>query len=155
MAEERNDPHMDIDGLYQEDNFTDRRVGAIRRLTPVRPDASVDPTRPVLFVGQAEIAWSLRAGDVGQAQAEVLGVTLALLQRRLVVGFWHDVEHLVTALGRGQTWWAYGQLDELLKKQTFVVLAVRHGLGRRHEATCLVNLDLIVRVDHAAAEGDR
>jgi hypothetical protein len=56
MAEDRNqDPQMDIDGLYQEDNFTDRRVGAIRRLTPVRPDASVDPTRPVLFIGQAEI----------------------------------------------------------------------------------------------------
>jgi hypothetical protein len=56
MAEDRNqDPQMDADGLYQEDNFTDRRVGAIRRLTPVRPDASVDPTRPVLFLGQAEI----------------------------------------------------------------------------------------------------
>ena len=27
--------------------------------------------------------------------------------------FWHDVEHLVTALGRGQTWWAFGQLDVL------------------------------------------
>jgi hypothetical protein len=56
MADDRNqDPQMDANGLYQEDNFTDRRVGAIRRLTPVRPDASVDPTRPVLFVGQAEI----------------------------------------------------------------------------------------------------
>src|SRR3990170_7393744 len=56
MAEDRNqDSHMDADGLYQEDNFTDRRVGAIRRLTPVRPDATVDPTRPVLFIGQAEI----------------------------------------------------------------------------------------------------
>lgn len=56
MADDRNqDPQMDADGLYQEDNFTDRRVGAIRRLTPVRADASVDPTRPVLFLGQAEI----------------------------------------------------------------------------------------------------
>ena len=56
MAEDRNqDPQMDIEGLYQEDNFTDRRVGAIRRLTPVRADATVDPTRPVLFLGQAEI----------------------------------------------------------------------------------------------------
>lgn len=56
MADDRNqDPQMDADGLYHEDNFTDRRVGAIRRLTPVRPDASVDPTRPVLFIGQAEI----------------------------------------------------------------------------------------------------
>jgi predicted nucleotidyltransferase len=33
--------------------------------------------------------------------------------RRRIVGYWHDVEHLVTALGRGNTWWAYGQLDEL------------------------------------------
>lgn len=56
MAEDRNqDPQMDADGLYQEDNFTDRRVGAIRRMTPVRADGSVDPSRPVLFVGQAEI----------------------------------------------------------------------------------------------------
>jgi predicted nucleotidyltransferase len=33
--------------------------------------------------------------------------------RRRIEGFWHDVGHLVTALGRGNTWWAYGQLDEL------------------------------------------
>ncbi len=56
MAEDRNqDPQMDVEGLYQEDNFTDRRVGAIRRLSPVRADGSADPARPVLFLGQAEI----------------------------------------------------------------------------------------------------
>ena len=56
MADDRNqDPQMDADGLYQEDNFTDRRVGAIRRLSPVRADGSADPSRPVLFIGQAEI----------------------------------------------------------------------------------------------------
>jgi predicted nucleotidyltransferase len=33
--------------------------------------------------------------------------------RRRITWFWHDVGHLVTALGRGNTWWAYGQLDEL------------------------------------------
>lgn len=56
MAEEQNqDPHMDAEGLYQEDNFTDRRVGAIRRLSPVQADGSADPTRPVLYIGQAEI----------------------------------------------------------------------------------------------------
>lgn len=33
--------------------------------------------------------------------------------RQLVDGFWHDVGHLVTALGRANTWWAYGQLDEV------------------------------------------
>lgn len=56
MAEDRNqDPQMDTEGLYQEDNFTDRKVGAIRRLSPVRADGSADPSRPVLFLGQAEI----------------------------------------------------------------------------------------------------
>ena len=36
--------------------------------------------------------------------------------RRLVVWFWHDVEHLIAAIGRGETWWAYGQLDELRRR---------------------------------------
>jgi hypothetical protein len=56
MADERNlDPQMDAAALYREEMFTDRKVGAIRRLTPVTGDGSVDATRPVLFVGQAEI----------------------------------------------------------------------------------------------------
>jgi hypothetical protein len=56
MADERNqDPQMDAAALYHEEVFTDRRVGAIRRLTPVTSDGSVDTARPVLFIGQAEI----------------------------------------------------------------------------------------------------
>ena len=75
MAEDRNqDPQMDADGLYQEDNFTDRRVGAIRRLTPVRADASVDPTRPVLFIGQAEIMTNMGPVPIN---FEIDGPTLA------------------------------------------------------------------------------
>lgn len=46
---------MDADALYHEEMFTDRRVGALRRLTPVKRDGSRDPARPLLFVGQAEI----------------------------------------------------------------------------------------------------
>jgi hypothetical protein len=56
MAEERNgDPYMDAAGMYLEEVFTDRKVGGIRRLTPVKSDGSVDTARPVLFLGQAEI----------------------------------------------------------------------------------------------------
>lgn len=33
--------------------------------------------------------------------------------RQLVVWFWHDLSHLITALGRGQLWWAAGQLEVL------------------------------------------
>jgi hypothetical protein len=56
MADERNlEAQMDAAALYQEEMFTDRRVGAIRRLTPVLGDGTRDAARPVLFLGQAEI----------------------------------------------------------------------------------------------------
>jgi hypothetical protein len=56
MVDDRNlDPQMDASAMYLEEMFTDRKVGALRRLTPVKSDGSVDASRPVLFVGQAEI----------------------------------------------------------------------------------------------------
>ena len=33
--------------------------------------------------------------------------------RRLVTWFWHDLSHFTTAMGRGQLWWAHGQLEAL------------------------------------------
>ena len=33
--------------------------------------------------------------------------------RRLIAWFWHDVSHFITAMGRGQLWWAHGQLEGL------------------------------------------
>lgn len=33
--------------------------------------------------------------------------------RRLLTWFWHEWSHLVTALGRGQLWWAQGQVEVL------------------------------------------
>jgi hypothetical protein len=41
--------------LHQEEVFTDLTVGSIRRLSPVRQNGEPDKTRPVLFVGQAQI----------------------------------------------------------------------------------------------------
>jgi hypothetical protein len=46
---------MDVTQLYREETFTDRRMGTIRRLTPVMADGAPDGTRPVLFVGQAQV----------------------------------------------------------------------------------------------------
>src|ERR1700688_4164371 len=46
---------MDATQLYREETFTDRRVGTIRRLTPVTADGAPDPARMVLFVGQAQV----------------------------------------------------------------------------------------------------
>jgi predicted nucleotidyltransferase len=33
--------------------------------------------------------------------------------RCLVAWFWHDLSHFTTAIGRGQLWWAHGQLEAL------------------------------------------
>jgi len=49
------EPKMDSRDLYREDNYTDRKVGTIRVMTPVAADGTVDPARPVLYIGQAQI----------------------------------------------------------------------------------------------------
>ena len=46
---------MDAAQIYREETFSDRKVGTIRRLSPVTPDGGVDTTRPVIFVGQAQV----------------------------------------------------------------------------------------------------
>jgi hypothetical protein len=46
---------MDSQDLYREEIYSDRRVGTIRVMTPVKPDGSPDPSRQTSFVGQAQI----------------------------------------------------------------------------------------------------
>ncbi len=57
MASEvkQTDIKMNADNLYQEETFTDRRVGTIQRLTPVTPSGHRDDARPVVFLGQTQI----------------------------------------------------------------------------------------------------
>jgi hypothetical protein len=46
---------MDAAQIYREEVFTDRRVGTIRRLTPVTAAGEPDTARPTIFVGQAQV----------------------------------------------------------------------------------------------------
>lgn len=46
---------MDTSSLYREEVVTDRRIGSIRVLTPLKADGSVDPGRPVQYVGEAQL----------------------------------------------------------------------------------------------------
>ena len=75
---------LDPDKLYVEEIFTDRRIGTIRRLSPVTKDGKPDAARAVLYVGETQImtpagsipiAFEIGAGSVGEA-AEKFG-TLA------------------------------------------------------------------------------
>lgn len=46
---------LDPADLYREEVFTDRRVGTLRRLTPVTSAGDDDPGRAVMYVGQAQL----------------------------------------------------------------------------------------------------
>jgi hypothetical protein len=56
-----NNPQREIDftvdrnNLYREESFTDIKVAAIRRLTPVKPDGSDDESREPLFMAQTQL----------------------------------------------------------------------------------------------------
>ena len=58
MADEQNQPtelKIDKSNLFLEESFTDLKVGIIKRMTPVKPDGSVDKTRKSVFVGQTSL----------------------------------------------------------------------------------------------------
>jgi hypothetical protein len=46
---------LDPASLFLEEVFTDRRIGTIRRLTPVKRDGSPDPSRAVAYVGETQV----------------------------------------------------------------------------------------------------
>jgi len=83
---------LDPDKLYLEEVFTDRRIGTIRRLTPVTKDGKPDTARSVLYVGDTQvmtpagaipIAFEIGAGSLGEA-AEKFGTLAAEAIERTV-----------------------------------------------------------------------
>jgi hypothetical protein len=69
---------MDSTQIYREETFTDRKVGTIRRLTPVVADGSADPARAVLFVGQAQVMTPMGAVPISfELEALTLDAAIA------------------------------------------------------------------------------
>ena len=56
---------VDPASLYQEEIFTDRRVGTIRRLTPIKKDGARDTARAVLYVGETQVLTPAGALPIG------------------------------------------------------------------------------------------
>ena len=52
---------MDPDNMFLEEVFTDRRVGTIRRLTPVNGKGAPDAARTVSYVGETQVMTSVGA----------------------------------------------------------------------------------------------
>ena len=59
------DIKVDPKALYLEEVFTDRRVGTIRRLTPVDGQGAKDSSRPVLYVGETQVLTPAGALPIG------------------------------------------------------------------------------------------
>jgi len=59
------DIKVDPKALYLEEVFTDRRIGTIRRLTPVTKDGARDAARPVLYAGETQVLTPAGALPIG------------------------------------------------------------------------------------------
>jgi len=55
------EPDMNPKDLWLEEIFTDRRVGTIRRMTPVDGNGARDPSREVMYVGETQVMSQLGA----------------------------------------------------------------------------------------------
>jgi hypothetical protein len=79
MVDERGqEPEMDPATLYQEEVFTDRKMGAIRRLTPVTGTGAPDSARAILYIGQAEIMTNMGPVPINfEIEATTLGEAAA------------------------------------------------------------------------------
>lgn len=56
MSDNRDQENLTFDTrrLFRVEQFTDRRAGSIRRLTPVDADGNPDPDRPVQYIGETQ-----------------------------------------------------------------------------------------------------
>jgi predicted nucleotidyltransferase len=131
------DAYSDIDvGLVATDSAFDQLVAEgpelIRKVgEPLLIEDFGDPTNLQVILadgGHMELIWARagnlvvdgpyralldKAGVLEQAIGRPPAQASAEDVRRLIQSFWHDVGHVITAIGRGQTLWAHGQLEEL------------------------------------------
>ncbi len=54
-ADQNREIKMDKNELFREETVTDRRVGSIRILTPIKEDGTQDTNRQILYIGQAQM----------------------------------------------------------------------------------------------------
>ncbi len=50
---------MDLASLYREEIYTDRKVGTLRVLVPVKADGSTDAARETIYQGEAQLMTSM------------------------------------------------------------------------------------------------
>jgi len=72
------DPKMDTASLYREEIITDRKVGTLRVLTPIKSDGTPDAKRETLYVGEAQLMTSVGALPINfETEAKTLDQAVA------------------------------------------------------------------------------
>lgn len=86
------DAKMDATALYREDVYTDRKVGTIRALTPVRSDGSPDTGRKTIYAGEAQIMtnagplpinFEIEAASLEEAAGKFAGAAKEAVERTM------------------------------------------------------------------------
>ncbi|HKQ25198.1 MAG TPA: hypothetical protein VJT81_12220 [Burkholderiales bacterium] len=81
---------MDPANLYREEVFTDRKVGTIRVMTPVKNDGATDAGRKIIYVGETQLmtpvgaiplAFEIEADSLGNAAAKFAEVAQVAVER--------------------------------------------------------------------------
>jgi hypothetical protein len=81
---------VDPNSLFLEEVFTDRRIGTIRRLTPVKKDGTRDTAKAVLYIGETQvltpagalpIGFEIGAGSLEEAAEKFGGLAKEAIER--------------------------------------------------------------------------
>jgi hypothetical protein len=89
---------MDPAELYREEVYTDRKMGTLRVMVPVKADGSADTLRPTLYLGEAQlmtnmgplpISFEIDAGTLAEAVAKYGEAAKAGVEQTL-----HDLQEM-------------------------------------------------------------
>ena len=108
------DPRMDPASLYREEIVTDRKVGTIRVMTPIKEDGSTDSGRDVIYIGEAQLMTSVGALPIN---FEIDGKTL----REAVGNFAEAAKEAVERTMK--------DLQELRRQQASSIVVPQGGMG--------------------------
>ena len=102
------DATMDAASLYREEIYTDRKIGTLRVLVPVKSDGSPDASRPTVFQGEAQlmtnvgplpISFDIDAKNLAEAVANYATATRAGVERAMLQHLVHEDVEMVHVLG--------------------------------------------------------
>lgn len=95
---------MDEKELWKEEVFTDRKVGTIRRLSPVKADGTPDASRKAVFVGEAQLMTPAGALPLSfEIPGETLDAAVAGYGAAVQLAFTETMEELKELRRKAQT----------------------------------------------------